>query len=105
MTIQVDHLLIRTHQDSAQILRLTRDAWQPTLDLREPARQQAMPLPILWDTRTWVSLHIHLVALDDQHPAGVVGEDAGCQQAGNTAAQHTRRVEQNRRALGKIHPW
>jgi hypothetical protein len=63
-----------------------------------------MPLTILWDARAWAPLHIHLVALDDQYRAGVLGEDPRGQQAGNAAAQYAHRVQQNRSALGKIHP-
>jgi hypothetical protein len=63
-----------------------------------------MTLTILRNTRTRASLHVDLVALNDQDRAGVVGEDPRGQQAGNTANQHARRVEQQRRALGKIDP-
>jgi len=63
-----------------------------------------MALTILRGTRARASLQIDLVALNDQDRAGVVGEHPRGQQAGNTAAQYARRMEQKRRALRKIHP-
>jgi hypothetical protein len=69
-----------------------------------PEKQQPVPLAILRHTRAGASRHVHLVALNDQHVAGVVSEDARRQQARDTATQHADGVEHDSGLLGYLDP-
>jgi len=52
-----------------------------------------MNLPVLRHSDAGPAVDVDRVPLDQHHPAGVIGQDPGRQQAGDAAAQHAGRVE------------
>jgi len=63
-----------------------------------------MPLAILRDPCSRISVRVQPIAFDDQHRAGVISEHPRGEQTGDAAAQYAGGVEQHGRVRRQIGP-